>query len=247
MYSLLLRGAILLGGAWLTKEFMSRWASKGFDIDKTLSQLGGDIEKFVEKIKAQGEDTFDSTKTIFSLLNSLTNKEFQDIDGLVELIQKINEAEANLPETVKTMFVSTLDLEARIGKILNDSVEARAISLIGEKEPNGELSDFLRRKYLGLFLLGRCGKQLPNSELDGFTTTLRHFHEQLDRPEDAHIIKWYTTIGLSNGVPLNKILISLPEVVDLEINPDFIAFALGQELELEFDNLLETLVEMPMK
>jgi hypothetical protein len=112
--------------------------------------------------------------------------------------------------------------------------------------PEQTLNDFLRQKYLGLYLIGRSGEQIPDNRREVIAADLRHFHHQLDRHTDWAAVGWYETLGVSQTIPLSKLLKACPEVIDLQVEPRYIAFALGEDIEIDIPGTLtdiETLKE----
>jgi hypothetical protein len=112
-----------------------------------------------------------------------------------------------------------------------------------EQKHDGEqtLDTYLGQKYLGLYLIGRAKTRVPNDRREAIAHDLRHFHHQLDRQTDWALVEWYETIGVSKSIPLSKLLRVCPEVIALEIDPRYIAFAFGEEVEI---SVLDSLIDI---
>jgi hypothetical protein len=92
------------------------------------------------------------------------------------------------------------------------------------------LSDHLRCQYGGLYLIGRSRQRLSNPETESLAVHLGHFHSQLGRPGDADIAAWYQTVGVSHPISLSLLLQDCPEVLELGVVPEFIAYAMGENV-----------------
>ncbi len=112
-----------------------------------------------------------------------------------------------------------------------------------EKKYDGEqtLDAYLGQKYLGLYLIGRAETQVPDNRREAIAADLRHFHHQLDRPTDWAIVGWYETLGVSQSTPLSKLLQACPEIVELKVDPRYIAFAFGEAVHI---SVLDSLVDI---
>ncbi len=144
------------------------------------------------------------------------------VKGLEEILEETDEKSSTATETLPT------DINwATVGR-----------TMLADTSTDGlTLNDHLQRQYLGLFLIGATGECLKNSELESACKNLQHFHQQLDREEDWGLIAWYETIGVSHKITLHQRLRKCPEVVKLNINPSYIAYTLGEKLELQFGNI----------
>lgn len=120
-------------------------------------------------------------------------------------------------------------------------------SILSEKSlPDQTLSEYLQRQYLGLYLIGRSGKQLSNSEIERVSKHLIHFHQQLNRETDSGIARWYETIGVSHQTLLREELAKCPEILGLGVVPEYIAHALGENIQglLEFGDFLSDFTDL---
>jgi hypothetical protein len=157
----------------------------------------------------------------------------------VAILQKIddinqpNERPATPPETDPSFAEET----SVLGREL-----LREVAVEGQT-----LGEHLERKYLGLYLIGRVGNRLDDAEIERLAKDLQHFHRQLDRTEDWALVSWYETIGVSQVLPLQKLLRVCPEVINLQmIDTSYIAHALGRTVSVSFDNAesdIETIKE----
>jgi hypothetical protein len=97
------------------------------------------------------------------------------------------------------------------------------------------LSEHLKRQYLGLYLIGRCGERLGKSDVERLAKDLRHFHHQLNRQEDWGLCAWYETVGTSHKISLSERLGYCPEIIELRVDEGHIAYAFGEDEDgLEF-------------
>jgi hypothetical protein len=105
-------------------------------------------------------------------------------------------------------------------------------SILSAKSPaNQTLSDHLRCQYAGLYFIGRSRQRLSHSEAESLAIHLEHFHSQLGRRGDAEIAAWYQTVGVSHSTSLSLLLQNCPEVLELRVVPEFIAYAMGEIID----------------
>jgi hypothetical protein len=63
------------------------------------------------------------------------------------------------------------------------------------------ISEFLNRKYTGLYYIGRSGNQLSPQEVDVLAKTMLHLHALIGGPEHDALVEWYTTVGVTIAGP----------------------------------------------
>ncbi len=152
------------------------------------------------------------------------------VKGLEEILEETDEKSSTATETLPT------DINwATVGR-----------SILAEKATgNQTLNEYLRQQYLGLYVIGRSGERLKDSEIESLCKDLHHFHRQLDREEDWGPAAWYETIGTSHAIPLSHRLGRCPEIMDLQVDDGYIAHALGEEVDgLEFGDFLFDFTEL---
>ena len=123
-------------------------------------------------------------------------------------------------------------------KALEEAASLGKQILAEKRHKTCTLNEHLKRTYLGLFLVGRDGQTLPASAVGSLVRDLHHFHFQLDRQEDWLIVRWCETHGFSQRKPLSQLLRVCPEVIDLQVDARYIAFALGEIVTINVLNPL---------
>jgi hypothetical protein len=118
-------------------------------------------------------------------------------------------------------------------------------SMLAQPAKTDSLSEHLKQQYLALYLIGRSGEKLNQSEIESICKDLHHFHKQLDRESDWGPAAWYETVGTSHEIPLSHRLSLNPEIKELRVDDGYIAFALGEKIsDLQFGDFLSDFAEL---
>lgn len=104
-------------------------------------------------------------------------------------------------------------LQTHTSPIFDDEPEIPDLSRIGQellfrKHADEPLEEFLRQKYIGLFLIGRAGKRISDTQLDALSAELGHFHQHCHsvtgHDADRSLVEWYISRGVGLKIDLES-------------------------------------------
>ncbi len=247
------RVIILAKAGWIGVRL---YQNKG-DLGKTFVTIRDDVVhsyKFVtdaqyralrsagEKLKANGGEYANLGDALLILAELITGTKLTSARNALKQTGVVAKALHELsPATKETVAKNAgMDLEQTLNKALANFLYTEGLRLVNTPSALGEtVKDHLSQIYLGLYYIGRSGNRLTSGEVDTLVTHLLHFHHQIDSVRYAEIIDWYTTVGVSKpGNILTQLLQACPEVTSLDVDCQYIAYALNQPITgLDFGDM----------
>lgn len=132
---------------------------------------------------------------------------------------------------------------------IRQKLKERGETLLAErttfaKEGSRDIEAYLKQTYLGLFYIGRAGRQLKPDAVEALAGELQHLHHLHKPRKDKALVGWYETVGIGHEETLAALLSSSKVVTDQNLDPRYIAYALGVHTEpLSFDGILEDILK----
>lgn len=241
----ILRIALLVSSALITKKILTRFVGKGFDFQKTVQSLREDVEVFTNKLRDEGEEFLATTRTFLQKYNDLKQvleeDDTEDFTLFLTRCEELLTAYESLPEGVRSI-TEKIDIKKKIEQMILERTTMEGLRIVGTHEPEESLDAHLATLYRGLFYLGITEETLEESERERICADLQHFHQQLNRPTDVALVKWYETIGVSQEVGLERLLLTCPEIINQDIDPTYIASVFDPQVELLERNIIEILL-----
>lgn len=239
------RIALIIGTGLFAKLVTARWATHGFNLAKALKSIGDDIPILVKQLQEHGETFFEQARDLLDALQELKKGTSTPFCELVAKIDCVQSAYSHLPDSVHTLVDSQFNVQASLTKLSREAAVTEGWRLMGALPDEGDskenLNQHLARWYRGLYLIGCVQERVSSSDQDTIAHTLRHFHAQLGRSVDQPLVEWYQTVGVSAHVSLDRLLGTCPEIIALGIDHRYIAYAMGQDVDVVFLDMLKRL------
>lgn len=214
------------------------WSSKA--LRKMLSQGRQKLDQLV----ANGGVILENGRDFIDSYSALLDAEDLSLSETVQRVRVVHNACDQLPEKLRDLAESQLSITPSLEDILKQAAVLEGWRLLEQKltrKSKKKLRAHMQDYYRGLYLIGLGGEPLTGKDRDSFASDLLQFHNHLGRPEDAALIDWYQTVGTSKRMKLSQLLHACPEATELEIDLRYIAFAMGEEVELPKEDLLDIL------
>ncbi len=200
----------------------------------TLQKRGGDAAVFANTLLALIE-------AVSGIKLTETKKVITQTRTVIDAWSKLKPAERVAAEKAVGVKIPEVVQQALVNYMYN-----LGLKTLNETQVAGmDLPQFLSRKYIGLFYIGRSGKHLTAEEVDRLATDFRHYHAQIGGEAEQPLVDWYTSVGVS--LPESGLIERLkkcPEVSGLAVDVRYIAYALNQPVPgLTFGPLDEALLK----
>ncbi len=247
--------------------FASRMVTEDGDPDKALKAMYTDImktytfltQKQAKRLKDAG-DTLQkgggelaSFATMFlKFIERASGMKLNRTNEIVRQAKEVLDAfDALRPaEKAAAKAATNIDIPNELRDDLSALMYSLGLKTLADTSFEGmNLSQFLNRKYTGLYFIGRSGKQLTMKEVDTLSVTLLHYHTMIKgkgrKKQQGPLIEWYVSKGVNvPGADLVSRLAACPEVTIIGKDAErYIAHALHQPVPgLTFDGITEEMV-----
>lgn len=200
----------------------------------TLQKRGGDAAVFANTLLALIE-------AVSGIRLTETKKVITQTRTVIDAWSKLKPAERVAAEKAVGVKIPEVVQQALVNYMYNLGLE----TLNSTQVTNMTLAEFISRKYIGLFYIGRSGHRMTAEEVDTLASTMLHLHSLHNTSGDKDLIAWYQTVGVSvPGADLIERLKKCPEVSALAVDVRYIAHALNQSVPgLTFGPLDEALLK----
>ena len=236
------RSIFMFGATHIALIALMRWTEKNIDFQKLIKDVDEGLDAFVKEVRNSSDEVKGELKTFFEELNKLKGLESNkllNLEDVTTVVTELLRAYRALPELMRKSINQCIDVEESLKSIMKKAYSVQGWALIGVKPTDEQsLNSYLAQQYKGLHYLGCAEERVNLEDLSELMCNLSHFHSQLGRHEDMLMVAWIENTGVDKA-PLERVLSLIPEVIQNELNNECIAYALGENVDIDFDTVFK--------